>query len=249
MLTSRLLITFEMKYFISMTSGLLFLIGIVTGCATGQGEKYYATCGSQHALWDGPDESTFSKASKDAKEHDRLTHDGTRSAIILKHAVGKKMLSHNNSASISGNLTQPLIINAFNYNDFPTKHLKIILWGMKCYATAGHNSDDLFLDINGKIIELGEWSEGQEKHLEQVLYEGDTNYGTLQLRRHLTGWSFLGEPIIGMVYFTSKGTETLGKDTCNAEPVPRPTGEMPRLFQGQGANYLVALKIIWTETK
>jgi hypothetical protein len=139
------------------------------------------------------------------------------------------------------------------------KHVKVFLWGMKCDATAGHGADDAFIKVGGRIdtnlrlksswqgrqVDLGKWPAGQEKHLEQLLYDGDIFFGSLELHRETSIWQWFGGDYIGSVAFHSDGRLIPGPDTEWAEPKPRPTGEALFRFHGEGANYLVVLKVIW----
>lgn len=160
-------------------------------------------------------------------------------------------------------LSTTLILAATSALALEKKHLKVFLWGMKCDATAGHDKDDVFVKVSGTTdldsrlksrwrinqVGLGKWPAGQEKHLEQLLFEGDVFAGSFELHREVSFWQFFGGDYIGAVEFDSSGRLTPGGETDQPEPGPRPTGEILFRLHGEGANYLVALKVIWNSVQ
>lgn len=47
-----------------------------------EGMTYYAMCVDGHSLFTGPDHDSYDDAERDAREHDRTVHGGTRHAEV-----------------------------------------------------------------------------------------------------------------------------------------------------------------------
>jgi len=134
------------------------------------------------------------------------------------------------------------------------RHAQIILWGMTCDKTASWRSDDLHLDVSGRVgenaskgehIDLGNWTSGQSNEYRKIVFEADVYDSVNFVLSRESSWPYLAGTTLGALWFQPDGTIRYGRSVEQPESGPRPTGETLFRIRGEDSNYLIAVKAIW----